>query len=116
MITIWLHHRVFSVIDSILSLQARKQIMCTSYHQLPFWEAISNHLPFLYPRKDLAVLSYWMIRVVYKEQVATLLLLVINRGLKNFEIYGVPSHGLPRGVKHLDVIGCKYHLSFAAQR
>jgi hypothetical protein len=64
MIFIWFHRSVLFVIDSILSPKARKQFMCTSYHQLLFWEAISNHLPFLYPKKDLAVPSYRMIRVV----------------------------------------------------
>ena len=52
---------------------------------------------------------------VSKEEVATLLLLVINRGLTIYEIYGVPSYGLPRGVKHLAVIGPKYPLSLVAR-
>ena len=50
-----------------------------------------------------------------KEEVATLLLLVINCGLNIYEIYGVPSYGLPRGKKRLAVIGCKYPLSLVDQ-
>ena len=49
-----------------------------------------------------------------KEEVATILLLVINRGLTIYEIYGVPSYGFPRGVKRLAVIGPKYPLSLVA--
>ena len=47
---------------------------------------------------------------IIKEEVATLLLLVINHGLTIYEIYGVPSYGLPRGMKRLAVIGPKYPL------
>ena len=50
-----------------------------------------------------------------KEEVATLLLLVINRGLKIYEIYGVPSYGLPCGENCLAVIGPKYPLSLVAR-
>jgi hypothetical protein len=52
---------------------------------------------------------------IIKEEVATLLLLVINHGLTIYEIYGVPSYGLPRGMKRLAVIGPKYPLSLVAQ-
>ena len=51
---------------------------------------------------------------VSKEEVATLLLLIINRGITIYDIFGVPSYGLPRGVKRLAVIGPKYPLILVA--
>ena len=44
-----------------------------------------------------------------KEEVATLLLLVINRGLTIYEIYGVPSYGLPRGKNAWLSLGASIH-------
>ena len=38
------HCIVFSVIDIILSLQARNQLMCTSYHHLPLWGAVHKNI------------------------------------------------------------------------
>ncbi len=57
----------------------------------------------------------WTENDVSKEEVSTLLLLIINRGLTIYEIYGVPSYGLQCGVKCLAVIGRNYPLSLVVQ-